>query len=94
MMKRPRNLKEAYDRGDDIIEILKEERAQLIKIHSLRENLFRELKELEKSAKSVQEIDDYVTAANTMLNEYGAQHIKLPYSKERMRLEKTEGTIQ
>ena len=87
-------LKEAYDRGDDIIELLKEERAQLIKIHSLRENLFRELKELEKSAKSLQEIDDYVTAANTMLNEYGAQHIKLPYSKERMRLEKTEGIIQ
>ena len=87
-------LKEAYDRGDDIIEILKEERAQLIKIHSLRENLYRELKELEKTARSIQEIDDYVTAANTMLNEYGAQHIKLPYGKERIRLEKTEGIIQ
>ena len=87
-------LKEAYDRGENITEILKEERAQLIKIHSLRENLFRELKNLEKSAKSVQEIEDYVSAANTMLDDYGAQHIKLPYSKERMRLEKTEGLIQ
>lgn len=87
-------LKEAYDRGENITEILKEERAQLIKIHSLRENLFRELKNLEKSAKSVQEIEDYVSAANTMLDDYGAQHIKLPYSKERMHLEKTEGLVQ
>ena len=87
-------LKEAYDRGEDIIELLKEERSQLMKIHALRENLFRELKEVEKSAKSTQEIDEYVKAANMMLDEHGAQHIKLPYSKERFRLEKTEGIVQ
>lgn len=86
-------LKEAYDNGESITEILREERAQLIKIHGLRENLFRELKEVEKTAKSSKEVDDFVLAANLMLDEYGAKHIKLPYSKERMRLERAEGLI-
>lgn len=86
-------LKEAYDRGESITDILREERAQLMKIHGLRENLFRELKEIEKTAKSSQEIDDFVSAANVMLDEYGAKHIKLPYSKERMKLERAEGLI-
>ena len=86
-------LKEAYDNGESITDILREERAQLIKIHGLRENLFRELKEIEKTAKSSQEIDDFVSAANLMLDEYGAKHIKLPYSKERLRLERAEGLI-
>ena len=86
-------LKEAYDNGESITDILREERAQLIKIHDLRENLFRELKEIEKTATSSQEIDDFVSAANVMLDEYGAKHIKLPYSKERMRLERAEGLI-
>ena len=86
-------LKEAYDRGESITDILREERAQLMKIHGLRENLFRELKEIEKTAKSPQEIDDFVSAANVMLDEYGAKHIKLPYSKERMKLERAEGLI-
>ena len=87
-------LKEAYDNGESITDILREERAQLIKIHGLRENLFRELKEIEKTATSSQEIDDFVSAANLMLDEYGAKHIKLPYSKERMRLERAEGLLQ
>lgn len=87
-------LKEAYDNGESITDILREERAQLIKIHGLRENLFRELKSLEKAAQSPQEIDDFVSAANLMLDEYGAKHIKLPYSKERMRLERAEGLVQ
>ena len=86
-------LKEAYDNGESITDILREERAQLIKIHGLRENLFKELKEIEKTATSSQEIDDFVSAANVMLDEYGAKHIKLPYSKERMKLERAEGLI-
>jgi len=87
-------LKRAYDNGESITDILRKERAELIKIHGLRENLFRELKEIEKNAKSSQEIDDFVSAANIMLDEYGAKHIKLPYSKERFRLEQTEGQLQ
>lgn len=87
-------LKEAYDNGENIVDILKEERAQLQKIYNLRSNLFLELKSIEKTAKSSQEIDDFVAAANKMLDEYGAKHIKLPYSKERYRLEKAEGLIQ
>lgn len=87
-------LKEAYDNGEDIVEILKEERAQLQKIYNLRSNLFQELKAIEKTATSSQEIDDFVSAANVMLDEYGALHIKLPYSKERYRLEKAEGLIK
>ena len=86
-------LKEAYDNGESITDILREERANLIKIYTLRDNLFKELKEIEKTAQSSQEIDDFVSAANLMLDEYGAQHIKLPYSRERMRLERAEGLI-
>ena len=86
-------LKEAYDNGESITDILREERDQLIKIYGLRETLFRELKEVEKNASSTQEIDDFVSAANLMLDEYGAQHIKLPYSRERLRLERAEGLI-
>ena len=86
-------LKRAYDNGESITDILRNERAELIKIHGLRENLFRELKEIEKNAKSSKEIDDFVSAANVMLDEYGAKHIKLPYSRERMKLERAEGLI-
>jgi riboflavin synthase len=45
-----------------------------------------QLNKAKRSAKSVQGIEDWVTAANKMLEEYGAEHIKLPITPGTLKL--------
>ena len=82
-------LKERLDAGDDIVEILNEEYKNAKKVHALRQNLQEELRRLEKAATSVEEVQDYINAANKMLDEYGAKHVGLPLTLTRLRLEKS-----
>ena len=81
-------LKEKLDEGEDIVAILNEEYRLNKKMHDLRENLRRELRELEKSATSVEEIQEYIDAANIMLEREGAGKIGLPLALTRYRLNK------
>lgn len=83
-------LKEQLDNGQDIVAIINEARESMSQLNGLRQNLLAELRELEKSASSEQEIDDYVEAANMMLKEKGAGSIKLPISATRLRLRAKE----
>ena len=84
-------LKEQLDAGKDIAAILNEERDKQVKLRGLRENLEKALREMEKSAKSVEEVEDYIAGANKMLEEQGgagAGKVGLPLVLTRMRLEK------
>ena len=87
-------LKELMDKGESVRKIMEEEQEHLVKVMTLRDNLFAELRKIEESATSSQEIDDYVKAANKMLEEYGAKYIKLPMSPARFRLLKLEGKVK
>ena len=87
-------LKELMDRGESIREIMESEQEHLVKVMTMRDNLFAELRKIEESATSLQEVEDFVNAANKMLEEYGAQNIKLPMSPARFRLLKLEGKVK
>lgn len=79
-------LKEQLDEGRDIVSILEDTKKALADLNGLRDALTQELREIEKSAQSEQEIDDYVAAANQMLAEKGGGEIRLPLSAARLRL--------
>ena len=81
-------LKERMDAGEDIVDILNDEYKNAQKIRSLRQNLQEELRKLEKTATSVQEVQDYIDAANKMLDEHGAKHVGLPLVLTRLRLQR------
>ena len=83
-------LKQLMAEGQSPRKILEAEQDHLVKVMNLRDNLFAELRTVEGSAKSLQEVEDYVKAANKMLEEYGAKNIKLPMSPARLRLLKLE----
>lgn len=81
-------LKERMDDGEDIVDILNSEYKNAQKIRTLRNNLQEELRNVEKTAQSVQEVQDFIDAANKMLDEYGASHVGLPLTLTRLRLER------
>jgi len=84
-------LKEQLDAGKDIAAILNEEREKMEKLRGLRDNLQKALREMEKSAKSVEEVQDYIDSANKMLEEQGGAgsgKIGLPLILTKMRLER------
>ncbi len=84
-------LKEQLDAGKDIAAILNEEHDRQIKLRGLRENLEKALREMEKTAKSVEEVEDYIASANKMLEEQGgagAGKIGLPLALTRFRLQR------
>ena len=83
-------LKQLMAEGHSPREILEAEQDHLVKVMNLRDNLFAELRAVEESAESLQEVEDYVRAANKMLEEYGAKNIRLPMSPARLRLLKLE----
>lgn len=64
-------IKDQLDAGVDIVKLLNDEYDRQKKINGLRENLRRELYQIQKTATSVQEVEDYVAAANQMLQEQG-----------------------
>ena len=87
-------LKEQLDKGEDIVDLLNQERKRLVELNGMRESLLQELREIEKTAKSEADIDTYVEAANIMLKERGAGEIKLPLSASRLRLRRAARAAQ
>ena len=82
-------LKDQLDDGKDIVAILNDEYNHQKKITNLQDNLRRELIQLQKTAKSVQEVDDYIAAANKMLEEAGStRKIIFPTLATKVRLER------
>lgn len=79
-------LKEQLDEGHDIVQILNAEYERQKKVFGLRENLLKELRALEKTAKTVQEVQDYVDAANQMLEEAGGEKVALPMALTKIRI--------
>lgn len=71
-------LKEAYDRGEDIGQIMKESRLELQRIGQYKRQIEKTLMESIKSeAVTSDDISDYVTAANKLLEEKGSSPIRL-----------------
>ncbi len=71
-------LKEQLDDGQDIVAILNEEVARQSKIRTLRENLLKELHDLRRNNVSRDELQDYVDAANLMLEDAGGAKVSIP----------------
>lgn len=78
-------LKAMIDKGENLGTILNDYRLHIAKVQQLRENLETELKEIRKNATSVQEVYDFVDAANKMLENEGASHIELPMPRSAIR---------
>lgn len=73
-----KELKEAYDKGEDIAEIMRETERQMHEQAAYRLNLRNTIIEYKKSGEhSDQDIKDYITAANTILKEHGMEPLKL-----------------
>ena len=72
-------LKERYDAGEDIAEILTGIRREMRELGAYREDLKKELDNLRRDGDiSVEEMKDYVAAANIMLEQRGAKKIVMP----------------
>ena len=71
-------LKEAYDRGEDIAAIMRETEKSLHEQATYRINLQREIVKYKQSGEhSDQDVKDYIDAANTILKEHGMEPLKL-----------------
>ena len=82
-------LKDQLDDGKDIVAILNEEYDRQKKISGLRETLRREMIEVQRTARSVQEVEDYVAAANEMLKAAGDDRtFKFSTMMTRLRLQR------
>lgn len=89
-------LVEAVKRGESPREILTEERKNLRRLMTLRDNYQQIVREQLKDGATAQEISDTVTAANKMLEKEGIEHpVVLPY-KQALILKKAKaaGEIQ
>lgn len=94
-------LKDRMDAGEDIVKLLNDEMKQRQKVQGLRNTLEEELANVRANATSVDEIKDYVDAANAMLENEGASKIHfsdkfLKHSVERnkLRLEREQQQSQ
>lgn len=92
-------LKAAMDRGEDICEIMRETSRQLMQLSNYRKDLERELVNVikqdldENDTISDDDIATYITAANKLLEERGAEPLKTPkliMIAERLREKKHE----
>jgi len=81
-------LKKEMDAGNDITEILNAERETQLRLRGLRENLMANLREIEKTAASEQEMSDYIEAANQMLEKEGLSKVRMSLLPLRWRLMK------
>lgn len=79
-------IKKMLDEGESLAVILDDYRRELMKINQMKSTLRDELNKARRTAKSVQEIEDWINAANSMLEEYGSEHIKLPITPGTLRL--------
>lgn len=79
-------LKAAYDRGEDIEQIMLDTRSQLQDLAAYKRALEGDLKEMvRESATSAADIDDFIEAANRMLAEKGIAPMALnPLARKRL----------
>lgn len=72
------DLKAAYDRGEDIVEIMNATENELHNLAAYRINLQSTIHEYRKGGEHTeQEIQDYIKAANTILEENGIEPLRL-----------------
>ena len=72
-------LKDAYDRGEDIVEIMRATEDELHKLAAYKINLQGEVqKALQDGALTDEEVSDFAKAANLLLEEKGLDPIRLP----------------
>ena len=81
-------LKDQIDDGKDIVKILNDEMSRQKKVQGLRDNLMRELREVQKTATSIEEVQDYVNAANQMLEKEGGAKVGLPMKYTQMLIDR------
>ncbi len=81
-------LKEAYDRGEDIEQIMVDTRKQLQDLGIYKKTLESDLREaIKTSAETSEDITDFIKAANKLLEEKGIAPMELNFMS-RMRLER------
>lgn len=80
-------LKDQLDSGADIVEILNNEQKNMAEVRGLHDNLVRELNRLQKEAKSPDEIEDFVNAANIMLKEKGGGKVRFSTQGSKLLIE-------
>ncbi len=78
-------LKKMMDEGHSLEEILNEYRKSIAKVYDLELNLRRELDEIKRTATSVDEVKDYIEAANRMMINAGAESFTYELSKGAIR---------
>lgn len=80
-------LKDQVDSGADIVEILNNEQKNMAEVRGLHDNLVRELHRLQNEAKSPDEIEDFVNAANIMLKEKGGGKVRFSTQGSKLLIE-------
>ena len=78
-----RILKEAMDRGEDVVKIMENEQKELEHLAQYRDQLERDLRQIKRTG-TPEEVEEFVNAANKLMKEYGIAHpLRMPI-KEKM----------
>ncbi len=78
-----RVLKEAMDRGEDVVKIMEESQKELENLATYRNQLERDLRQIQQTG-TPEEVEDFVNAANKLMKQYGIDHpLRMPL-KEKM----------
>lgn len=64
-------LVKAIRNGEDVERIMREEYRNVMKMYNYRQNLLNGLKDLREKGASVRDLDDYVKAANRLMEQHG-----------------------
>lgn len=73
------DLRERMDRGEDIAQIMEDSRKELQELGCYRMELERELANVRKdSSTTIEDYEDFVKAANVLLEKKGAKPLKIP----------------
>lgn len=83
-----KNLVAMIKEGGDLETILKEEYGNIMRMYNYRNDLQKELDSLRKKGASVQEMDDYIKAANKILEDRGIENPVRLSAKERFMLKR------
>lgn len=62
-------------------EVIMEERKEMNRLARMRTNAMKDLADFRRKGATREEVENYVEAANKLMDEYGAKHIKMPLEK-------------
>lgn len=85
------NLAKALQDGEDIEQIVRDEYKNVMKLYNYKQELTKGLEDLRKQGASLQELEDYVTAANKLMEKYGIDYPVRLRPKEQMMLAHERG---